>query len=148
MTTIQTSHRAGILCLAVAAAVLLTAAPAQAQFGREFMRYSMYGTGPYGYGARGYYKAAAPEPPAYHNVRVWETDYGYDPQPVYDGSLPTSYTVESYARTPAHVPVPIGDALARPEYHPAGRGVYGPYGPFIYGFGAPNNVYRSQGIAR
>ena len=143
MVARQTGRRAGIIWLVALATMLLPAAPAQAQFGREYLRYSMYGTGPYGYGSRGYSSALTPETPAYRTARVSETEYDYDSQPVYHGSLPASRTVESYSRTPAHVPVQIDDAhaLARPQYHPTGGGVYGPYGRFTYGFG--NNGYRS-----
>jgi len=78
----QTGRRAGMLGFVAAASVLLQADPAQAQFGRDYVRYSMYGSGPYGYGSRGYYMAATPEPSTYHTAHVRETDYGYDPRPV------------------------------------------------------------------
>ncbi len=105
--------------IACAAAVeLFSATPANAQFGREYLRYSLYGTGPYGYGSKGYYQAV-------------------EPKPVSDKT--------AGALRPRHVE--FNDTIARPEYN-YGPDTLAPAGPFIYGFGPPNNVYRSLGISR
>ncbi len=109
-------HSAAIACLAVGA--LFSATPANAQFGREYLRYSLYGPGPYGYGSKGYYQAVTTKP-------LGNRDPG--------------------ALRPRHME--FNDTTARPEYN-SGPGVLGPFGPFIYGFGRPNNVYRSLGISR
>ena len=107
----QIRHVLRVLGFAAATILLLSADRAHGQFGGDYVRYSAYGGGPYGYGWRGYYKAATPEP--HYDVRA--RDDAGDPRPVYHGSLPMSAT-ESYTRTSARIP----------EYYPTGRGVYGP----------------------
>jgi hypothetical protein len=121
-------------------------APAQAQFGRVYTRYSMYGSGPYGYGTTGYYKAVTPESPSYKNPRVLESDYGYDPPRVYEGKLPTERKVERPSETWRHIP--WYDSRIGPDYHYFGGGIYGPYGPADYDVNPPKNVFRSLGDSR
>jgi hypothetical protein len=121
-------------------------APVQAQFGRVYTRYSMYGSGPYGYGTTGYYKAVTPEAPSYENPRVLQSDYGYDPPRTYEGTLPTGRNPEPPVQTWRHVP--WYDSRVGPDYHYFGGGIYGPYGPADYGVNPPKNVFRSLGDSR
>src|SRR5262245_11995628 len=90
--------------LASLVAVISMATPAHAQFGREYLRYSMYGSGPYGYGTQGYRKVVTPESPAFENTRVLESDYGYDPPRKYEGTLPTTRIPEHPLPSWQHVP--------------------------------------------
>jgi len=128
------------------AVCLWIAEPAHAQFGREYLRYSVYGSGPYGYGSKGYRKAVTPESPAFENTRVLETDYGYDPPRTYEGTLYTERIPEHPLPRARHIP--WYDPRMGPDYHYFGGGIYGPYGPFDYGINPPRDIFRSVGQAR
>ncbi len=101
----------------------------------------MYGSGPYGYGSRGYRQATMPEPPNYHDVRARESDYGYEPHPVYDGTLPSRPTIDQ--RRAAYT-----GWLLRPTYYPYGSGTYGPYGRYGDVLNPTEKAFHSIGAAR
>jgi hypothetical protein len=134
------------LAAGVTAIAFGAVAPARAQFGRVYMRYSIYGSGPYGYGTTGYYKAVTPESPSFENDRVLQSDYGYDPPRVYEGTLPAGRKPEPPVQTWRHVP--WYDSRVGPDYHYFGGGIYGPYGPADYSANPPKDLYRAPGNPR
>jgi len=146
MLTRYNFWRSALIVAGAVAVGAATIAPAQAQFGRVYMRYSMYGSGPYGYGSTGYYKAITPRSPSYENLRLTQPDYGYEPAAIYLGTLPTYEKPEPPQETWRHVP--WYDSRVGPDYHYFGGGIYGPYGPADYGVHPPKDIYRAPGNPR
>ena len=146
MLTTQRILKGTILIAGAIIGLSAVASAQQTPFSRSYMRYSMYGTGPYGYGTIGYRKAITPESPSFENSRVLQSDYGYDPPRAYEGKLPTDLKLEPPSETWRHVP--WYDPRMGPDYHYFGGGIYGPYGPADYGVNPPKNVFRSLGDSR